>query len=252
MSSRRIWIAGCALVMVASVALGWLLGASPLLSAASADGEAREAAQAQNTIYSEELAALKVQFEALPQLESELGELRDELPPGADQPDYLAQLASAAQRHGVQLTSITAADAVAYAPAVAELPAVETPPADAEAPAADAEAPAADADAEAQPAPVVAGAGVPVTSPLVTAENFVSIPVTLALEGNYGNVLDFVESVQKGTRLSAVTAFSTSKDATGSSVDSGEEGGAETPVGTDTVTGTVTVFIYVLLDPAAE
>jgi Tfp pilus assembly protein PilO len=245
MSSRRIWIAGSALVMVAAIALGWLLGASPLLAVASADGEARKAAQAQNIIYTEELAGLKTQFEGLEQLEDDLAELREELPPQADQPNYLAQLATAAQRHNVQLTSITAADALAYAPTAAEVPV-------AEAPAADAEAPEAATETSAEPVAAAAGAGVPVTSPLVTADNFISIPMTLALEGNYGNVLDFVESVQRGTRLSAVTAFSTSKDATGSSVDSGEEDAAETPAGTDTVTGTVTVFIYVLLDPAAE
>jgi Tfp pilus assembly protein PilO len=250
MSSQRIWIAGCAFVMVASVALGWLLGASPLLAAASANREAREAAEAQNSIYSEELAALKVQFEGLPQLEDELEALRAELPPQADQPEYLAQLASAAQRHNVQLTSITAADAVAYAPAVAEVPAAEVPAA--EAPAGDAEGPEAPAEAAVEPVAAPAGAGVPVTSPLVTAENFISIPMTLAVEGSYGNVLDFVESVQKGTRLSAVTAFSTSTDAAGGGAEAGDAEGAEAPAGADTVTGTVTMFIYVLVDPAAE
>jgi Tfp pilus assembly protein PilO len=243
MSSRRIWIAGCALVMVASVALGWLLGASPLLAAASASGEAREAAQAQNSVYSEELAALKAQFEGLPELEAELAELRNELPPRADQSNHLAQLASSAQRHSVQLTSITSADPVAYAPAAAEVPV-------AEAPSTDAEAPVGAEEADVQPVPV-AGAGVPVTSPLVSAENFVSIPVTLALEGSYGNLLDFVESVQKGTRLSAVTAFSTSKDAAGGGGDSGELESPQAAASTDTVTGTITMLIYVLLDPAA-
>jgi Tfp pilus assembly protein PilO len=239
MSTRRIWTVGCVLVMVAAVALGWVLGASPLLAAARADGVAREAAEAQNALYSDELAALKVQFEGLGQLENDLVELRAEVPLQLDQPVYLEQLATAAQRHNVQLTSITTADAVAYAPTAAEVPVEEAPAADA----ADAEAvDPAEIPAEAT-VPVVEGAGVPVTSPLVTAENFVSIPVTLALEGGYGNVLDFVDSVQKGTRLSAVTAFSTSKD--------GAEAGEGETASTDTVTGTVTVFIYVLLDPAA-
>jgi len=241
MSTRRIWIAGCAIVMAAAVALGWLLGASPLLEAARANGEARDAAVAQNLTYTQELAALKEQFAGIGELEDQLGELREELPPLAKQPDYLAQLASAAERHSVTLTTITVADAVAYAPTVAEVPAEEAPVADAEA--------TQETAADAEPvtiAPVV-GAGVPVTSPLVTAENFVSIPVTLALEGGYGNVLDFVDSVQTGTRLSAVTAFSTSKD--GAGADAGAEEGE--PTGPDTVTGTVTVFIYALLDPAA-
>jgi Tfp pilus assembly protein PilO len=228
--------------MAAAVALGWLLGASPLLEAARANGEARAAAVAQNLTYTQELAALKEQFAGIGELEDQLGELREELPPLADQPDYLAQLASAAERYSVTLTSITVADAVAYAPTTAEVPAVDAPAADAE---------ATEDVAAAEPATIepVIGAGVPVTSPLVTAENFVSIPVTLALEGSYGNVLDFVDSVQTGTRLSAVTAFSTSKDGAGAGADAGAEEGE--PTGPDTVTGTVTVFIYALLDPAA-
>jgi Tfp pilus assembly protein PilO len=249
MSTRRIWIAGCALVMVASVALGWLLGASPLLAAASADGEARKAAQAQNRIYTEELAALRTQFEGLVQLEDDLGDLREELPPRADQPDYLAQLAAAAQRHDVRLTSITAADAVAYAPTAAEVVVADVPAA--ETPATDAEATDGATETAAEP-DVVAGAGVPVTSPLVTAENFISIPMTLALEGTYGNVLDFVESVQKGTRLTAVTAFSITTDESSGGGDAGDAESAETPAGADAVTATVTMSIYVLVDPAAE
>jgi len=241
MSTRRIWIAGCAIVMAAAVALGWLLGASPLLEAARAAGEARDAAEAQNLSYTQELATLKEQFAGIGELEDQLADLREELPALADQPGYLAQLASAAERHSVKLTSITVADAVAYAPTAAEVPPVEAPAADA------AETEDAAADAEPATIPPVVGAGVPVTSPLVTAENFVSIPVTLALEGGYGNVLDFVDSVQTGTRLSAVTAFSTSKD--GAGADAGAEEGE--PAGPETVTGTVTVFIYALLDPAA-
>ena len=73
------------------------------------------------------------------------------------------------------------------------------------------------------------------------------LPVSADLEGGYGNVLDFVDSVQTGTRLSAVTAFSTSKD--GAGADAGAEEGE--PAGPETVTGTVTLFIYALLDPAA-
>jgi Tfp pilus assembly protein PilO len=244
MSSRRIWIAGCAIVMAAAVALGWLLGASPLLDAARVAGEARDAAQAQNAAYRQELSVLKEQFSGIDQLQSDLADLREELPATADQPDYLDSLTVSAQRHNVKLTSITTADAVAYAPTAAEVPVEQAPVADADA---DAEAvdPAetpSETPADAT-APVIEGAGVPVTSPLVTAENFISIPVTLALEGGYGNVLDFVDSVQKGTRLSAVTAYSTSKD--GAEVGEGETASA------DTVTGTVTVLIYVLLDPAA-
>jgi len=243
MSTSRIWAIGCALVVIVSVALGWVLGASPLLATAKLADEAREAAEAQNVVYSQELVILKDQFEGIDQLEDQLGDLRVELPTGAALPGYLRQLSTEAQRNAVTLTSITTADAVAYAPTAAEVPVVEAPAADAEA--ADAAVPATDAPVE--------GAGVPVTSPLVTAENFIAIPITLAFDGGYDNVLAFVESLQKGTRLTAVTAFSTTKEvAEAPAVSEDADAPAAAPAATDAVTGTMSLLIYVLLDPAAE
>ena len=241
MATRRIWAIGCGLVMVISLALGWVVGAAPLLASARAAGEAREAAEAQNLSYIQELALLKDQFEGIDELEDQLDELRTEVPSGAQLPDYLAQLSTEAQRHSVTLTAITTADAVAYAPTAAEAPVAETP-------AADAEAPAAEGAGEPVPAPVAAGAGTPVTSPLVTAENFIAIPMTLGFDGGYDNVLAFVESLQKGTRLTAVTAFSTSKATAAAPVESDDD---QAPAAVGTVTGTMSLFIYVLLDPTA-
>ncbi|MGO4783452.1 hypothetical protein [Cryobacterium sp. W22_MBD10_FK3] len=235
--------------MTASIALGWLLGASPLLAAAKVADEAREAAEAQNATYSQELVILKDQFAGIEKLEAQLGDLRAELPSGAALPAYLNQLSTEAQKHSVTLTTITTADAVAYAPTAAEAPIAETPPADAEAPAdADAAAPA----AEAVPAAPAEGAGVPVTSPLVTAENFIAIPITLAFDGGYDNVLAFVESLQKGTRLTAVTAFSTTKEDAAAAAPSEDGAAKAAPAATDAVTGTMSLLIYVLLDPTAE
>jgi Tfp pilus assembly protein PilO len=245
MSTRRTWAFGCALVMVASIALGWVLGASPLLDTARVADEARESAEAQNAAYTQELAILKEQFTGIDDLKDQLGELREEIPDGANLPAYLGQLSTDAQKHAVALATITVADAVAYAPTAAEAPVVEAPPADAEAPEG--------AAALAAPAPVAEGAGVPVTSPLVTAENFVTIPITLALKGDYDNVLAFVESLQKGTRLTSVTAFSTTKEGAEAAVAPVDgEGAVATSATANTVTGTVTLYIYVLLDPAAE
>lgn len=239
MATRRVWAAGCALVMIAAVAFGWLLGAAPLLQTAKAADEAREAAEAQNSSYNLELETLKVEFEGIGELENQLADLHDEIPAQADLPGYLGQLTSAAGRHSVTLTAITVADAAAYAPTVAEVPAAETPVAETEATDADAAAAVAEV-------PVVEGAGVPVISPLVTAENLITIPVSLTVGGGYGNVLDFVESLQKGTRLTAVTAFSTAID----DAETGSEDPEGEPARTDTVTGTISLLIYVLLDPA--
>jgi Tfp pilus assembly protein PilO len=243
MSARRIWAIGCVLVMAVSIALGWVLGASPLLSAAKAADETREAAEAQNALYSQELAILKEQFEGIDDLEEQLGDLRAELPAGATLPDYINQLSTEAQQHSVTLTTITTSDAVAYASTAAEVPVEEA--ADAETSTADdAVMPATEPTA----APPAAGAGMPVTSSLVTADNFIAIPISLGFTGGYDSVLAFVEGLQTGTRLTSVTAFSTSKD--GDAAPSGDDE-AEAPTATDTVTGTMSLYIWVLLDPTA-
>jgi Tfp pilus assembly protein PilO len=247
MPKSRIWAIGCALTVIVSIALGWVLGASPLLATAKSADEAREAAEAQNASYSQELVILKDQFEGIDQLEDQLDDLRQELPTAAALPDYLRQLSTEAQQHSVSLTSITTADAVAYAPTTAEAPVAEPPAADAEAPAAEAAAPQTDGAA----APPAEGAGVPVTSSLVTAENFIAIPITLAFDGGYDNVLAFVEGLQKGTRLTAVTALSTTKDAAEAPTESEDANSPATPLATDAVSGTLSMLIYVLLDPTA-
>ena len=246
---------GCAVVMAVALGLGWLLGASPLLETARVADVAREGVEAQNVVYDQELITLKEQFAGIGELQTQLAGLRTELPNGTALPAYVAQLATSAQQHSVKLTTITVGDAVAYTPPVADEAATDTAADD---PATDTATDAAPTDAatsppatpapEAVPAPASVGAGTPVTSPLVTGDNFVAIPITIALDGGYANALDFVESLQKGTRLTTVTAFGTTKvDAPAAADD--EDGPAQTPAATDAVKGTISLYIYVLLGP---
>lgn len=246
MTTRRWWVIGCALVMAMSIGLGWLLGVSPLLETARAADVTRESVEAQNLAYDEELTILKEQFEGIGELETQLVDLRTEVPAGSALPAYLNQLTVSAQQHAVALATITVSDAVAYTPLVTEAaPAADTTT-DVDTDATGTATPA--PEPVAAPAPV--GAGSPVTSPLVTGENFVAIPITIGLDGGYGNVLDFVESLQKGTRLTTVTALSTTKqDAPAAAPSDDEEAPAATPAATDAVKGTISLYIYVLLDP---
>ena len=232
MNTNRLWLVGAVLAIGVVVVLGWMLGISPKLSEARAARTDLVAAEAQNTVFEAQLATLKEQYKSIDSLRSELADLRQAVPNGPDMPDFVGHLDDIAEANGVTLTSITVSDAQPYVPMVAA-PAAEAQP-----------APGAPADVTATAAPVNAAATAataataeaaavpaPVVNPLVTAENFVAVPISLSIEGTYDDVVKFVQGLQQGQRLVMVTAFNTSAVA-----DSGK------------VIGSITAFVYVLLD----
>ncbi|POH68485.1 MULTISPECIES: type 4a pilus biogenesis protein PilO [Cryobacterium] len=245
MSTQRWWVIGSALVIAATLIFGWMLGVGPLLSSARAADQERLSVESQNQAYEQQLSALKEQYRGMEGLAEQLDELRSELPPGAELPTFVRQLNTIAQESSVTFTSISVSDAVSYAPVVVEGTEVAAP-ADDEA--ASAEAATDDTEAEAP----VAVPGVPFSNPLITAENFVAIPVDLVLTGGYGNVLNFLEGLQTGTRLVTVTKFNTIPSAAGATTlpEGGES--VSVPAAGSTVTGTISALIYVLLDPTAQ
>jgi len=245
MRARQWWIIGCTLVSVVALAFGWFFGAAPLLGAARSADETRAGVEAQNAGYDQQLTVLKAQFAGIDALAAQLAELRTELPAGTAFPAYDAELISAAQQHGVTISSISVSDAVPYAPVVvddaaapAETPADGSAPAEPEATAAPTET-----------APVAVAAGVPFSSPLVTTDNFVAIPIAITVVGGYPNVLDFLEGVQMGPRLTTVSAFNTAGAAGPAAVVSADGDPVAAPAaGEAAVTGTISVYVYVLRD----
>ena len=89
----------------------------------------------------------------------------------------------------------------------------------------------------------VAAAGA-TTSPLVTADNFVAITIDLTVTGTRTQVIDFMSDLQYGDRLFLVTKLTVAKDAAGSE-------GAGTPDKPADYSGSITGFVYVLVDPSA-
>ena len=232
MSMNRLWILGAVLLIVVVVVLGWMLGISPKLGEARAAKADQASVESQNAAFETQLAALKDQFESIGELRTELSALREAVPTGADMPAFVGQLDEIAKAHNVTLTAITVSDAQAYLPIVAA-PLAEAAPVEGAAPGEGAAVGDSAAAAPAAPAPAPA-APAPTVNALVTAANFVAIPITLSIDGSYDAVLDFVEGLQLGERLFMVTTFTTSVTA-----DSGN------------VTGAITGFVYVLLEPGA-
>jgi Tfp pilus assembly protein PilO len=250
MDKNRLWVLGAVLVIGAVVLMGWVLGISPKLAEIRAADADRVSVEAQNSASELKLTTLKKQFESMGSLKDDLVALRSAVPNGADIPAFVAQLDTISQQNHVTITEISVSDAQPYVPVVvaAPAPAAAAPaggstPAPTAAAAAPVPAPAA--------APTVAA---PVPSGGVTAANFVSVPITLTVDGSYANALEFIDGLQKGTRLALVTTFKTAPAAKSSAAGpaTGSNNAlAVTSAPSGAVTTTISALIYVLLDSNA-
>lgn len=242
MDRNRLWMLGSIVTMVAVVVLGWFLGISPQLDAMAAANATREQVESQNAVYEQKLATLKKQFENIGALQTELAGLREAVPSDAGIPAFVGQLDAISKQHDVRLTDISVSDGEPYTPQTPPTPAPVAAGANGAAPAIPTPAPATPT-----PAPSAAPAGAPAATPagsLVTADNFVAIPVSVTVHGAYSHVLDFIEGLQKGTRLVLVTGFNTTGEPS-----AGSAGGKAAAGGT--ITASISAYVYVLLDPAA-
>jgi Tfp pilus assembly protein PilO len=214
------------LVIALVVLAGFTLGISPKLEEVGVTRATRTAALAQNEVYEQQLAALQREFDGLETVQDELAVLRAAIPEGAALPALIGQLDAIAGRTSVTVTEFTSADAMPYVPVV---PAADTIAPDSTAP--DSTAP--DSTAPGTTAPDTDAAGSAAPSPLVTAENFIAVPVTISVTGSFDAVLEFLDGVQNGQRLLTVTSFSSGTPA------------ADTP---NRVTGQIAGIVYVLLN----
>jgi Tfp pilus assembly protein PilO len=242
MNTNRVWIGAAALIAVVMVLGGWFIGISPKIGEITASNARVAETQALNEVHAAELTALEKQYAELDATTATLGELRLALPPGADYASFLRTIEAAATETGVELTDFTLAQPVRYSPSAAA-PAAETvpeaPEAGEEAPDAEAETPAADSSLA---APAEGAASTPVTSPLVTSENMVVIPMTIKADGAYDALRLFVGALQSSTRLFLVTSLNAVVDEAAAPVKGAPAAGS-------TYAGTITGNVYMLFDP---
>jgi hypothetical protein len=144
----------------------WFLGVAPRLDEATKANSERLSIEFLNQQHAATLAALKEQFEHLPDLNKELDELRTAVPASDESAILLRQLQSLAGSAGVTLTDITLSS-----------PEWFTVPA---------EAPA---DAE-----VAAALG------SVGPQNFLAISLEQTVMGEHGRIMAYLDSLQKGQR----------------------------------------------------
>jgi Tfp pilus assembly protein PilO len=230
---NRIKMIVAALSGVAVLALGFLLGVQPQLAAASDAVAQRASVEQQNEAHRATLAQLVAENDELSTLTADRDARRASVPDAADMPELIRQLDEMAAAAGVPVTSFTTSDAVSYEiPASASAPAADAAPAEGTESTEGTDATAAPAEAEGTAAPTT------FTDPAVTGANFSTIAVTVDVQGSYDQALDFVDKLQKGSRLFLVTTITSSET-------EGGEGDAAAP---GAQTWTIGGLVFVLQD----
>jgi Tfp pilus assembly protein PilO len=204
MQNHRILSLGSILAMLIIPVIGWFLVAQPQLAAAGEADAQRAAIAEQITATTAVVAQLKTDSEQLPDLMADLDELRGSIPADIDPSGYIDGLGALADLTGVSIVGLTVSDPQAYSPAKPEVdPDLVVVPEDG------AEEGAGDGEA----APVVpVDDPAFVTNPLITAENFVAIPVSIEISGKYSALLNFVKGLQSRDRLFLVATLSTARE----------------------------------------
>ena len=216
MNRERLWGLTWIAAMGTVVLLGTLLGLVPKVEESNAAARELTMVEAQNTKLEASLATLNDDFANIDELRDDLADVQLGIPPAADIPAFVAQLATIAAQHQVTLDQISISDGTGYAP-VAPV-----------ATATGAAATTAAATTDASTATVVPA------SPALTPATYISVPVSIEASGTSSTVLDFLAGLQYGNRIIAINTFST--DAGTSS---------------DIVTISIAAEIYVLTDPSA-
>lgn len=203
MQKHRIISLASILAMLLIPVVGWFLVAQPQVAAASAAAEQRTDLEAQIAASAATVAQLEADSAKLPELNDDLNDLRTSIPADADADGYIDGLDALATIAGVQIVGLTVDDAQVYAPAVGpDAPVVEPTDTEGE-----------DATGETDPAATQEPYPGIVTSPLIDSTNFVAIPVSVSVAGDYAQIMQFVDGLQSSPRLFLVTSFSTTEDA---------------------------------------
>ena len=203
--NNKFWLLIAAIVGVSILAMGWFLGVSPKLDEMNAANEQRASVEAQNRLHEAKLVELKKEFQQLDALKTELADAQASLPPGDELSSFLGELHRLEASSGVVLTTFSAGDGQTY----------------------------------------VAAPGTATQSPLVTADNFIAIPIDLTVQGTRPQVMEFLSNLQYGKRLFLVIKLTVAQAKGAAATD------AEAADAADAYEGTISGFVYVLVDPAA-
>jgi hypothetical protein len=197
-----------AILVIAVIVAGILLLAVPLFVNASQTGESSQSVAASNAAYAVRVATLEAESDRIDEIESDLAELRAEIPAASDLDDVFEIVATAAQQAGVTVVSATASTSE---PWTARSAAVSTDVAAAPAAPADEQAPAddtTDAAVSGTEASETAGGAAS------TDSGRVQVPFTIIVDAaDPDAAARFLDALAQGPRLIAVVQSSLVDDA---------------------------------------
>ena len=165
MNTNRLWVIGAVVLIVLMLAGTWFLGVSGQLNAAAASAVEISNVQAQNAQHQITLDNLKLQYEKIDELRSDLKDLQEEVPADVEQTPFISQLSELASANGVTISDLI------FSPPEVYVPGDSTDP------------------------EVVAAAA------SVSGGNFYAVPVQLRISGTLAGSFAFLNELQTGTRL---------------------------------------------------
>jgi hypothetical protein len=184
-----------ALLSIGIVAIGWFLGASPLLTQAGINDDQVTAIDVANAAQMIEIDQMREDYEGIDELRAELDALQLSIPGFSDTADYFDEIAAKAAAAGVALQTVTVSGAQPYG----TMGTSQTSTAPAPAATGDAADPAA-------PAPVVQpGLEAPTAPGAGLAGNLYVVTVTLAIDADQPRLAAFLAALQGDGRLMLVT-----------------------------------------------
>lgn len=202
------WVVGAAVLSLVIIALSWFLLASPTLDEADVAHVDAEAAELRNGQLRVQNAALKKEFERLPELEAELAALQQNVPATPLLTEYNLVVGQTAQSRAVTVLNVETG------------PAVEV-------------------------MPVAAIAGETATEVEATAGDGVgglyAIPLTIGVLGTYDNTTLFLDDLQQANpRLLSINGLTIEGQ------DEAEASGGRPATAQGDAEQTITGFVYVL------
>ncbi|MET0590920.1 MAG: hypothetical protein ABWZ77_07075, partial [Naasia sp.] len=184
--------------IVAVVAGGWFLGATPLLAAAAASESELASVQQLNALQSARLAELDAQGTELSNLLDEVAALEEAVPSQPAMAEFLGQISQLERETGVRVTTLTTTP-------VATLNEAEAAGGDASAtPEAASDTTAAD--------PAASAAAPEGVTPAVSIPGMLSLPLTISAVGSADGVQAFLAALQTSGRFLSLSSISLSSD----------------------------------------
>lgn len=200
MNRVRLTYLAATILSLGILAIGYVLGISPLLTSAGSAALERVSIETTNESLSQRLIELEQAQRDIGTHTTTLGALREKVPASGEYDAYIDQLSALAAATGVTLQKITFGDAVPFGAATAP---VAPAPSEGEA----TPATPVPTDPAATPAPTE-----PIAPAGAAAGQLLSLPVQVGVVGLGESVRAFTDALQQGGRYTLVTKVSLTSD----------------------------------------